>query len=97
MASAVDSAPASKPTEASGNGQANDSAMTDREIRDEHSHSFAAVLEQVEFQSGVEEIFAVEVLPGTRFPALSGPYPEVDGVPTTWNAPAPDHSPPINS
>jgi uncharacterized protein (TIGR03032 family) len=41
----------------------------------------------LEFRSGVEEIFAVEVLPGFRFPALSGPYPEVDGVPTIWNAP----------
>jgi uncharacterized protein (TIGR03032 family) len=50
----------------------------------------------LEFQSGVEEIFAVEVLPGIRFPALSGPYPEVDGVPTIWSAPDPNHSPTIN-
>jgi uncharacterized protein (TIGR03032 family) len=42
----------------------------------------------LEFQSGVEEIFAVEVLPGVRFPAVSGPYPAVDGVPTIWSAPA---------
>src|SRR5262249_62403702 len=46
----------------------------------------------LEFRSGVEEIFAVEVLPGVRAPALSGPYPEVDGVPTIWSAPDPDRS-----
>jgi uncharacterized protein (TIGR03032 family) len=45
-------------------------------------------LAHLEFQSGVEEIFAVEVLPGVRFPAVSGPYPELDGVPTIWSAPA---------
>jgi uncharacterized protein (TIGR03032 family) len=44
----------------------------------------------LEFQSGVEEIFAVDVLPGIRFPALSGPYPEVDGVPTIWSSPDAD-------
>lgn len=44
-------------------------------------------LAHLELQSGVEEIFAVQVLPGIRFPALSGPYPEVDGVPTIWSAP----------
>ena len=30
----------------------------------------------------MEEIFDVQVLPGVRCPALSGPYPELDGVPT---------------
>jgi uncharacterized protein (TIGR03032 family) len=45
-------------------------------------------LAHLEFQAGVEEIFAVEVLPGMRFPAVSGPYPEVDGVATIWSAPA---------
>jgi uncharacterized protein (TIGR03032 family) len=48
----------------------------------------------LEFQSGVEEIFAVQVLPGVRLPALSGPYPEIDGVPTVWSAPDADHLPP---
>jgi uncharacterized protein (TIGR03032 family) len=43
----------------------------------------------LEFQSGLEEIFAVQVLPGMRSPALSGPYPELDGVPTIWSAPHP--------
>ena len=61
-------------------------------IIDLHS---ARLVAHLEFLSGVEEIFAVEVLPGLRFPALSGPYPEVDGVPTTWSAPDPDHLPPL--
>jgi uncharacterized protein (TIGR03032 family) len=48
------------------------------------------LLAHLEFLSGVEEIFAVQVLPGIRFPAVSGPYPAVDGVPTIWSAPDPD-------
>jgi uncharacterized protein (TIGR03032 family) len=51
------------------------------------------LLAHLEFQSGVEEIFAVEVLPGIRIPAVSGPYPKADGVPTIWNAPAPEALP----
>jgi uncharacterized protein (TIGR03032 family) len=51
------------------------------------------LLAHLEFLSGVEEIFAVQVLPGIRFPALSGPYPAVDGVPTLWSAPDSDHLP----
>jgi uncharacterized protein (TIGR03032 family) len=51
-------------------------------------------LAHLEFLSGVEEIFAVQVLPGIRFPAVSGPYPEVDGVPTIWSAPDPGRSVP---
>jgi uncharacterized protein (TIGR03032 family) len=47
----------------------------------------------LEFLSGVEEIFAVQVLPGVRRPAISGPYPALDGVPTIWSAPDPAHSP----
>jgi hypothetical protein len=43
----------------------------------------------LEFQAGVEEIFAMGALPGVRLPAVSGPYPDVDGVPTIWSAPAP--------
>ncbi len=49
------------------------------------------LIAHLEFQTGVEEIFAVEVLSGIRFPAVSGPYPEVDGVPTIWNAPHRGH------
>jgi uncharacterized protein (TIGR03032 family) len=44
----------------------------------------------LEFQSGVEEIFAVGVLPGIRFPAVSGPHSAVDGSPAIWRAPDPD-------
>jgi uncharacterized protein (TIGR03032 family) len=40
----------------------------------------------LEFTTGVEEIFAVQLLPGIRFPAVSGPYPELDGVPPIWSA-----------
>jgi uncharacterized protein (TIGR03032 family) len=49
------------------------------------------LLAHLEFLSGVEEIFAVTVLPGIRFPAVSGPYPEADGVPTIWSAPDSEH------
>src|SRR5262245_34408446 len=49
----------------------------------------------LELQSGVEEIFAVEVLPGLRFPAVSGPHPAEDGVPTIWSAPAPGTYPQV--
>ena len=52
------------------------------------------LLARLEFLSGVEEIFAVQVLPGVRSPAVSGPYPAVDGVPTIWSAPDADHLPP---
>jgi uncharacterized protein (TIGR03032 family) len=39
------------------------------------------------FESGVEEVFAVEVLPGMRQPALSGPLPELDGGIPVWVCP----------
>jgi len=39
------------------------------------------------FQSGVEEIFEVKVLPGYRCPILSGPYPETDQTETLWLVP----------
>jgi uncharacterized protein (TIGR03032 family) len=41
----------------------------------------------LEFQSGIDEIFDVQVLPGVRFPALSGPRPEADGAETIWCVP----------
>src|SRR4051812_21933963 len=34
----------------------------------------------LEFRTGVEEIFDVQVLPGARCPVLSGPYPTLDGA-----------------
>ncbi len=42
----------------------------------------------LEFLSGVEEIFDVQVLPGVRCPALSGPYPNLDGSAPIWTAPS---------
>jgi uncharacterized protein (TIGR03032 family) len=39
------------------------------------------------FESGVEEVFAVEVLPGMRQPTLSGPLPELDGGNPIWTCP----------
>lgn len=47
------------------------------------------------FKSGVEEIFAVEVLPGVRCPALSGPLPEVDDTQTIWYVPPLSAAPPL--
>jgi uncharacterized protein (TIGR03032 family) len=41
----------------------------------------------VEFMTGVEEIFDVQVLPGACCPALSGPYPTLDGAGPIWTVP----------
>jgi uncharacterized protein (TIGR03032 family) len=41
----------------------------------------------LEFQAGVDEIFDVQVLPGVRLPALSGPFPHRDGMQTIWTVP----------
>ena len=46
----------------------------------------------LEFKSGVEEIFAVTVLPGTRWPAVSGPFAHIDGAKSIWNVPDPRQS-----
>lgn len=43
----------------------------------------------LEFVTGVEEIFDVQVLPGTRNPALSGPYAGLDGAAPIWTVPQP--------
>lgn len=43
----------------------------------------------LEFVTGVEEIFDVQVVPGTRCQALSGPYPHLDGGAPVWTAPQP--------
>jgi uncharacterized protein (TIGR03032 family) len=43
----------------------------------------------LEFHSGIEEIFDVQLLPGVRSATLSGPYPDVDGQPPIWLAPSP--------
>jgi uncharacterized protein (TIGR03032 family) len=41
----------------------------------------------LEFKAGVDEIFDVQVLPGVRLPALSGPFPAQDGTQTIWTVP----------
>jgi uncharacterized protein (TIGR03032 family) len=43
----------------------------------------------LEFMTGVEEIFDIQVVPGTRCPALSGPYPSLDGAAPIWTVPQP--------
>jgi uncharacterized protein (TIGR03032 family) len=43
----------------------------------------------LEFVTGVEEIFDVQVLPGARCPALSGPYASLDGGAPIWTVPQP--------
>jgi hypothetical protein len=41
----------------------------------------------LEFASGVEEIFDVQVLPGARCPVLSGPYASLEGAAPIWTVP----------
>ena len=41
----------------------------------------------LEFKAGVDEIFDVQVLPGVRLPAVSGPFPDRDGMQTIWTVP----------
>lgn len=43
----------------------------------------------LEFVTGVEEIFDVQVVPGTRCPALSGPYASLDESAPIWTVPQP--------
>jgi uncharacterized protein (TIGR03032 family) len=43
----------------------------------------------LEFVTGVEEIFDVQVLPGARCPVLSGPYASLDGAAPIWTVPQP--------
>src|SRR4029079_5782649 len=42
----------------------------------------------IEFKSGVEEIFAVEVVPHARCPFFSGPTPTDDDTAAVWMVPA---------
>ena len=48
-----------------------------------------ATIGLLEFHTGIEEIFDVQLVPGVRSPVLSGPYPEVDHQPPIWLAPSP--------
>ena len=41
----------------------------------------------LEFVTGVEEIFDVQVVPGARCPVLSGPYPKLDSAAPIWTVP----------
>ena len=43
----------------------------------------------LEFHSGVEEIFDVQLLNGVRNPIVSGPYPAREGNPVIWLVPQP--------
>ena len=45
------------------------------------------LIAHLEFVTGVEEIFDVQVMPGARCPALSGPYASLDGAAPIWTAP----------
>jgi uncharacterized protein (TIGR03032 family) len=42
----------------------------------------------LEFCTGVEEIFDVQLMPGIRCPAVVGPFPKIDDTPTIWTVPA---------
>ncbi len=42
------------------------------------------------FESGVDEIFDVAVLPGVRAAAMRGPFAMQDGRPTIWAVPEPE-------
>jgi uncharacterized protein (TIGR03032 family) len=46
----------------------------------------------LEFVTGVEEIFDVQVLPGARCPALSGPYAGLDSAAPIWTVPQPPNA-----
>jgi len=51
------------------------------------------LIAHLEFVTGVEEIFDVQVLPGVRCPALSGPYASLDGAAPIWTVPQPSPTP----
>ena len=47
------------------------------------------LMAHLEFVTGVEEIFDVQVVPGARCPVLSGPYASLDGAAPIWTVPQP--------
>jgi uncharacterized protein (TIGR03032 family) len=49
----------------------------------------------LEFETGVEEIFEVQVLPNVRCAALCGPRPDQDGAQDIWLVPPPEQVPMI--
>jgi uncharacterized protein (TIGR03032 family) len=46
-----------------------------------------AVAARLKFRTGVEEVFDVQVLPGIRFPYISGPWAERDAGQPLWTVP----------
>jgi len=52
---------------------------------------------QIEFTSGVDEIFDVSLVPGSRLTAMRGPFAGDDGEHAIWTVPTPseDGSPPV--
>lgn len=46
----------------------------------------------VEFKTGVDEIFDVQVLPGVTTPIIEGPYPERDDRQPVWVVPPDNHA-----
>jgi uncharacterized protein (TIGR03032 family) len=51
------------------------------------------LIAHLEFVTGVEEIFDVQVVPGVRCPVLSGPYASLDGAAPIWTVPQPPPAP----
>jgi uncharacterized protein (TIGR03032 family) len=51
------------------------------------------LMAHLEFVTGVEEIFDVQVVSGARCPALSGPYANLDGAAPIWMVPQPPPAP----
>lgn len=48
------------------------------------------------FESGIEEIFDVQVIPGARFPAISGPHTDRDATGAVWVVPPERPLPGVN-
>ena len=51
----------------------------------------------LEFHSGVDEIFDVQLLPGAHAPFVAGPYPDIDGQQTVWLAPSAGEVPSLSA
>lgn len=53
----------------------------------------AKAIAYLEFETGVEELFSVEVLANTTSPIICGPYPNEDQTPPIWVVPVPSQVP----
>lgn len=49
----------------------------------------------LEFESGVEEIFDLQVVSGAKCTAITGPYPQEDEAQDVWVVPPPGSEPPL--